>query len=168
MKDPIVPGYFCTMCSTGFDQSDQKKPWERHRTMPLTGLNLKVGEVFGYGANSPLPDWSMVVTTDPVVCPVDHERTYGFALIPVNEGVAQREEPVITTPSKFRSGRVYEFDPKQYELFLNAFKKVDSNFRYSLLTIIRAEEIREGACFLSQDKLFALPLPLTRGIISRE
>ena len=165
MSDPIVPGYFCTICKTGFDKNDPKVPWAKHRLMPLNGLDLRVGEVFGYGASSPIPNRSMVVTTDPIVCPEYHERSYGFALILVNSVTPEREESIITASSQFRAEHVYEFDPKEYEIFLNAFGKLDGRFRRTLLTLIHTAEGRKDANILSQDELLSLPLPLARGTL---
>jgi hypothetical protein len=143
MADIIVPDYLtlaCDLCDKVFDKKDPTRPWEKHdpKVMPVVGLKLNRGEIFGYIPEEPLNNLfsGVLICGLPQISRVNHRLLYTaaeFHILKEGEtfmyldGIIRNPSPNMDRDSLFLNekepyGRLFELTEDQYDLALMTFK----------------------------------------------
>lgn len=134
-KENVVPGYICTLC--GASGTDEKFK-EFHNNTPITGLDLKAGDVFE--AIKLLLNNIILITRE---APVSHEHIRGYTIVSYTvDNIYGRE---ISVSNSLFGANIYDEEhirPISDELF-NKFVKYHNENKLKITPEIRKGIIKQ-------------------------
>ena len=119
------------MGAASLKKNDPDKSWKLHdarspRFMPVTGLDLKIGDAFKSKStvHEDTEFLAIVIDSEPTIIQSNHHKQYGYILFIVPYETSSRVQFVDKNPAGlFREYNICELNRQEYQLFSRGIRE---------------------------------------------